>query len=161
MATDGTVGFWLIHSVPKLPDLRGDQYFYSGSDKFGQTLLCLSLAVDSVEQVAVQLQTAHPIIYGANIPQRLGSSVPTLRDLAAGQFGSADSNIETLRTRGVGHAPPLQLTSFIKSPLWGANVYEQVTTTLSRVHTTLNECIFEDRTDSYGLFVGHSWLARH
>ena len=126
VATDGNVGFWLIHSIPKLPDLRQSQYFYSGSTKFGQTLLCLSLTKDTVEQVAAQLQTAHPIIYGANVPLQLQGSMPTLRELANGQFGYTDSSTASLQTRGVGGVSPLQLTSFMKSPLWNANVYEQL-----------------------------------
>jgi deoxyribonuclease-2 len=126
LATDGAVGFWLIHSIPKLPDLRGSQYSYSGSTKFGQSLLCLSLSAAGTEQVATQLRTAHPIIYAASVPSGLQAALPTLSRLTQGQFASVNTSSAPLQTRGVSGTAPLALMSHIKSPLWGANIYEQV-----------------------------------
>ena len=55
LATDGQVGFWLVHSSPKLPDVRQGQYSFSGSIVNGQTYLCLSLSAAGVEQAASQV----------------------------------------------------------------------------------------------------------
>jgi hypothetical protein len=146
LVTDGEVGFWLVHSTPKLPDVRLNQYAYTGSPKFGQTYLCLSLSAAGVEQAASQMSHAHAIIYGAQMPGLVGgeatpgslaAEVPALAALARGHRGITNTSHAALRTRGVGGSadPPLVATSYVKSPLYIANVYEdEVMPSLAQTH---------------------------
>ena len=113
-----------MHSTPKLPDVRLDQYAYTGSDKFGQTYLCLSLSARSIEQAASQMSAAHAIIYGSQAPAALAAEVPALAALAQGHRGTKNSSHAAVVTRGVGGSTPLVATSFVKSPLYIENVYE-------------------------------------
>lgn len=144
LVTDGKVGFWLVHSTPKLPDVRLAQYAYTGSPKFGQTYLCLSLSAEGVEQAATQMSTAHAIVYGMQMPGlvrgvatpgSLAADVPSLAALANGYRGLANSSRAAVKTRGVGGSPALAATSFVKSPLYIENVYEdEVMPSLATTH---------------------------
>lgn len=144
LVTDGKVGFWLVHSTPKLPDVRLAQYAYTGSPKFGQTYLCLSLSAEGVEQAATQMTTAHAIVYGMQMPGLVGgvatpgslaADVPSLAALARGYRGLANSSRAAVKTRGMGGSPALAATSFVKSPLHIENVYEdEVMPSLATTH---------------------------
>ena len=137
LVTDGEVGFWLVHSTPKLPDVRLAQYAYTGSPKFGQTYLCLSLSAQGVEQAATQMSTAHAIVYGMQMPSSLATVVPALAALARGYRGLANFSHAAIKTRGVGgmNGPALAATSYVKSPLYVENVYEdEVMPSLATTH---------------------------
>ena len=133
LATDGQVGFWLVHSSPKLPDVRQGQYSFSGSIVNGQTYLCLSLSAAGVEQAAAQMTAAHAIVYGAQAPAALAPKLPHLAALARGTRGAVNSSHVTISTRGVGGNPTLSTTSFVKSPLFLENIYEVNTTACDRL----------------------------
>jgi hypothetical protein len=52
----GGAGFWLIHSVPKFPDLEPASFTWTASSTYGQSFLCLSLDAEGVDQAAFQLR---------------------------------------------------------------------------------------------------------
>jgi hypothetical protein len=72
---DGS-GFWLIHSVPKYPDFETNSYYYSGSDIYGQSFLCISLAGGdgSIDTVAEVLRYNGPYIYSTDNVAAVGST---------------------------------------------------------------------------------------
>ena len=57
MASDGTTGFWLVHSTPKFPDLNAINFtFPRGGTIYGQSFLCLSLSNEEINTLALNLQ---------------------------------------------------------------------------------------------------------
>ena len=57
LAIDSTGGgFFMIHSVPKFPDLRSPDFTWKASTTYGQTFLCITLDKTYVEVVAKHLQ---------------------------------------------------------------------------------------------------------
>lgn len=119
MASDGTSGFWLIHSVPKFPDLTAvDFTFPSGGEIYGQTFLCLTLPNSEINSLTTQLQYDKVSVYESNLPS--GISWPNLQSLIDGNFIDG-TNI--LNTQTIGGA---SFTSFAKSPSWGQDLYENL-----------------------------------
>ncbi|XP_058823458.1 plancitoxin-1 isoform X2 [Topomyia yanbarensis] len=79
VATDGTSGFWLVHSVPKYPPPLGQSYQYPSSGKlFGQSYLCISVAADQMELIGMQLLLNEPHVYSFRIPEELQDRFPRL-----------------------------------------------------------------------------------
>ena len=56
LASNDQTGFWLIHSVPKFPDLTAASFTWTASHEFGQSFLCLSVKASDVENIAKNLQ---------------------------------------------------------------------------------------------------------
>lgn len=79
VATDGTSGFWLIHSVPKYPPELGQQYHYPNTGRmYGQSFLCISFGADQMDSVGRQLELNEPHVYSYNIPNELRDRFPKL-----------------------------------------------------------------------------------
>lgn len=58
-------GFWMIHSWPLYPALKGA----IPVGDYGQTFLCLSLSFGALTQIAALMRTHHePQVYGAKLP---------------------------------------------------------------------------------------------
>ena len=56
LATSSEYGFWLVHSVPKFPELSGSDYKWgSASADYGQTFLCISMSLADIDGVAKQV----------------------------------------------------------------------------------------------------------
>ena len=59
LASNDQTGFWLIHSVPKFPDLTAASFTWTASHEFGQSFLCLSVKASDVENIAKNLQYSY------------------------------------------------------------------------------------------------------
>jgi deoxyribonuclease-2 len=97
--TKHKTGFWLLHSWPKYtePNPKADP-----TPKYGQTYLCLSLALDALEEIAAQMYDhQQPQTYLNQIPRDLDQGSP-LRRLSAGVNEDAQGNasVLTLKTKG-------------------------------------------------------------
>ena len=67
-----SVGFWLVHSVPKYPSLlAAKRYGYPHTGQmYGQSFLCISLATSaSAESIGRLLQTNWPFINDMSLPK--------------------------------------------------------------------------------------------
>jgi len=54
VVANNSSGFWLVHSVPKFPQLpyQNNSYTYpSTAKKFGQSFLCMSMAAKELDKV--------------------------------------------------------------------------------------------------------------
>lgn len=54
LAADNSTGFWLVHSVPKFPQLPYQQnsYMYPSTGvKYGQSFLCMSMLAEELDKV--------------------------------------------------------------------------------------------------------------
>ena len=55
LALDAKAGFWLVHSVPKLPDISLPAFRWTASQEYGQTFLCLAATVPNINAIAKQV----------------------------------------------------------------------------------------------------------
>lgn len=85
-------GFFLVHSVPKFPDLTGSTFSWgSASTTYGQSFFCMSLDTDNIELAATGILFADPLTYDSVIPNGLSSFYPTVTKLIAGQRSQGTS----------------------------------------------------------------------
>lgn len=57
LALDATSGFWLVHSVPSLPDLTLPAFSWVSASKiYGQSFLCLSITTAQANGIAQQVR---------------------------------------------------------------------------------------------------------
>ena len=74
VVTDGTKGFWLVHSVPHFPLSfeDGAEYNYPNTGRmYGQSFLCISLNEDQMEKVGQQLIFNEVEVYASQVPKAL------------------------------------------------------------------------------------------
>lgn len=117
LAADSSGGFWLVHSVPKFPDLTAASFAYDTSDIYAQSFLCLSLNHDDVQNAAYQLQFFHPDIYSSNLV--VSHKYTNISDLIDGTRYEG-ANVLTVQ------AGSTTITSFAKSNSWGKDLYEDL-----------------------------------
>jgi len=117
LAAQSDGGFWLVHSVPKFPNLNASQFRYDTSDIYGQTFLCMSLDKQGIEDAAYQISHFHPDIYDSNY-----NSDHKLTNMSALISGTRyeGSNVLTV------NAGNSVMTSFAKSNKWGKDLYEDL-----------------------------------
>uniref|UniRef100_A0A1I8GCS4 Deoxyribonuclease II n=2 Tax=Macrostomum lignano TaxID=282301 RepID=A0A1I8GCS4_9PLAT len=79
----GQKGFWLIHSVPKFPNMSLHRYEYPDTGmKYGQSFLCLT--VDSAKMANIigsQLFVSHPDLYSLSVSPAAEAAWPSWADL--------------------------------------------------------------------------------
>ncbi|XP_039435556.1 plancitoxin-1 [Culex pipiens pallens] len=79
VATDGTSGFWLIHSVPMYPPELGQEYHYPNTGRmYGQSFLCVSFGADQMDAIGGQLVLNEPHVYSYHVPDELRERFPKL-----------------------------------------------------------------------------------
>ena len=117
LASNDQTGFWLIHSVPKFPDLTAASFTWTASHEFGQSFLCLSVQASDVENIAKNLQYSYVHTYTWNIPSSLKSNFPNMQDTADGK-GVDGTGIISFSIGGT------EFKSYSKSPSWNNDLYE-------------------------------------
>jgi len=122
LAFDGSSGFWLIHSVPKFPDLSAPSFEWSASTVFGQSFLCISLDTANVDVAAFQLRHMEPGIIASNMPNNLATAAPNLTAAVHQERISATSSIMPLTSSVSG----VHFTHYGKGPTWGKDLYEDL-----------------------------------
>jgi len=120
LATDAERGFWLVHSVPKFPDLGPSTFTWTADDTYGQSFLCMSIAAATVNEVATQLKYFHPDIFDYNMPAALARTVPNLAAVIKGD-SSAGTNVVDITT----HDGQV-FTSFAKDRKCNSDLYEEL-----------------------------------
>lgn len=118
----GSGGFWLIHSVPKFPDLSLPRFTWTASTTYGQSFLCITLPAAAVDQSAFQLRHVKAQIFSQNAPSWLPTASPNM-SLLLQQTPAAESNssVAELTTKG-----GVGITHFAKSAVWGQDLYEDL-----------------------------------
>ncbi|XP_017470884.1 PREDICTED: deoxyribonuclease-2-alpha [Rhagoletis zephyria] len=85
LATDGESAVWLVHSVPRYPDIPVYKYPLTGG-RYGQSFLCMSLLASEVDKVATQLRLMVPLIYYTRTPEAVLSHFPVLQQVVQGKW---------------------------------------------------------------------------
>lgn len=118
--TSSKTALWLLHSWPKYADPRATGM---PTPIYGQTFLCLSLALDTASQIADQMRNhQEPQVYTPRVPETLDKRDPlylltqTLQPNAPG-----DSNVIDCRTRG-----GLAFKVIAKNRKWGKDFWNDL-----------------------------------
>jgi deoxyribonuclease-2 len=114
-------GFWLIHSVPRFPADPSSQYSYPDNEKeYGQSFLCMTLDLDTMNTVAQAFLLNRPYVYSSNMPSSLINSVPYMAQVAQKQWivNPATSNVSTINT-----VKGYSFTVFSRNAAWDQNLY--------------------------------------
>ncbi|XP_050054148.1 cell-death-related nuclease 7 [Aphis gossypii] len=82
VVADKSSGFWLVHSVPKFPQLpyqNNNSYTYPKTGiKYGQSFLCMSMTAEELDKVGNQLINNEVMVYGSHFGGDLKSTYPDL-----------------------------------------------------------------------------------
>jgi len=120
LAVDHSGGFYLLHSVPKFPDLRPETFTWNASVVYAQTFLCVSLDAKNIAGLASHLQWINTDFFDVHLPTPMANAYPTIKDLVGGKRTKGNHTF-VLQTRG-----GIAFTLFGKSNTWGGDLYEQL-----------------------------------
>ncbi|KAL1438421.1 hypothetical protein MTO96_048035 [Rhipicephalus appendiculatus] len=99
---DEESGVWIIHSVPKFPEMlhHGFYTFPTSGREFGQTILCVTFPASQLETIATHLRLQYPNIYDSYAP-------PSLHVYSAAVASNLESNLfaSTWRNGAGGKVP--------------------------------------------------------
>ncbi|XP_060531435.1 deoxyribonuclease-2-alpha isoform X2 [Cylas formicarius] len=76
-------GFWLIHSVPHFPHSLNHYQYPETGIHYGQSFLCVSLDLENLNTVGLQLQYNEVPIFAQNILEDLAKTIPELAKAAS------------------------------------------------------------------------------
>jgi deoxyribonuclease-2 len=116
LASSASKGFWLIHSVPKFPDLAAPGFTWEADTFEGQSFLCLSVPASVVEKIAKNLQYSHVHTYAWGIPSFLKPHFPNMRDTSMGKRADGTGILSI-------NLGDTQFKTFSKSPSWNNDLY--------------------------------------
>ena len=123
-------GFWLIHSVPKFPDLTLPAFTWTASTTYGQSFLCMTLDAPQIDRAAYNLRHVAAQIFSSSAPWWLLASSPNMSMLVnaiPASGADADSTIGFLTTRA-----GVEIDHFAKSASWGQDLYEDLVRKVQR-----------------------------
>lgn len=115
LATDGKQGFWIVHSVPHFPPPLEQRYDYPATEKYGQSLLCVTMSVAEIDKTSFQLLINQVQIYISRMPAALQATHPNLAKIING--------VSVMSFSSVGGAT---FTSFAKNPEFGKELYKDL-----------------------------------
>jgi len=119
LAADSSGGVWLTHSWPEFPD-RG-WGISNASTLYGQSFLCVSLSLRSVEALAGALLKMEPRTYDSSVPPSLVSTLPLLAALAVGKRNASALKPTVLSLTS---APGgVRFVHVSKNGAWGGELY--------------------------------------
>lgn len=119
---DEETGVWLIHSVPKFPEMlhKGVYVYPQSGREFGQVMLCVTLPSSQLETIATHLRLQYPNIYDSYAPASVKKSHPSLNLLLARKFVRVAPWVLTATLKDVGHNAYI---SFAKHGRYNKDVY--------------------------------------
>ncbi|KAG8179968.1 hypothetical protein JTE90_016301 [Oedothorax gibbosus] len=122
VAFDGKSGFWLVHSIPKAFSPTGYAY-PDNALSYGQSVLCVTLTVHSLDEICNQLLHTRPFIYASRLTDPVASF---LSDPAKTLFGRAPSfnrRPPYHRTTTLCTEQKKAFTSFVKDGRFNGDIY--------------------------------------
>jgi len=120
LALDTNGGYYMLHSVPKFPDLRFTTFTWNASIVYGQTFLCLSLDRPTANSMATHLQSINPDLFDVHLPTPLAVIYPAVQALVSGTR-TEGTHIFPFKTIG-----GTSFTAFGKTNKWGGDLYESL-----------------------------------
>ena len=120
---DANGGMYLIHSVPRFPDISSGSYSYPQSGTvYGQSFMCMSLGSTDVSQVISSLLVTRPGLYVSSASSALISQYYSLQSVMNGNFTRQPLGTSyALRTLG-----GQRFTLFAKNKEWDSFLYSDL-----------------------------------
>ncbi|XP_072399726.1 plancitoxin-1-like [Diabrotica undecimpunctata] len=116
-------GYWLIHSVPKFPEVGNSYSYPSTGVKYGQTFLCITMNVTNINAVGLQLQYNQPVIYLQQILSDIETRVP---DLARAAQNVTVKTAPFYHIAQIYSKKKIAFTSFAKHKKFNQELYEDL-----------------------------------
>ncbi|EUB64692.1 Plancitoxin-1 [Echinococcus granulosus] len=121
--TENRRGFWLTHSVPKLPMKSGEFVYPETSKNYAQHFFCVSLNYSALKTIADHLIISRPLIQSYKLPESVEKSIPLLGDIF--HHNGLKNISQTLITSLSGTQSNLTLRQFTKSPKFHHDLYSE------------------------------------
>ena len=128
--TDGTQGFWMVHSKPSWPNSREDGAAPFPDTKYAQSLLCMTFDVASFDTIAYAQMVNYPYVYDSHLSDSLTELLPNFA-LWIDKGKVEEVTMDTPLTTSGGAS----FTQFAKNKAWGKDLYEDLVAT--DLHTPL------------------------
>uniref|UniRef100_A0A023GIL2 Putative deoxyribonuclease ii n=1 Tax=Amblyomma triste TaxID=251400 RepID=A0A023GIL2_AMBTT len=122
---DEESGVWIIHSVPKFPEVlhTGTYVFPPNGRENGQNILCVTFPTSQLETIATHLRLQYPNIYDSYAPASLRKTHPALNLLLARKFIKRAPWVLTASLKDVAHNA---YVSFAKHGRYNKDVYSSL-----------------------------------
>ena len=135
LATDGTTGFYLVHSLPKFPTGPGEVSTYGGLSPntwtYAQNLYCASFPLAALDRIAYAFQLNLPLLYDFHLDPAVAVAAPNISALVKGKFSTAPICAHTsLTTLGGNPHIFFTKTSQWNNDLWSSCVAPALQTDL-------------------------------
>lgn len=123
-SADGNAGWLLTHSVPKYgesPEQGATGYSYpSNGQENGQSMMCITMGIPSLEQMFQQLQYTNPQLFGKQWVASLTSRLPN-----GNAFVNQNIVVKTAASRiaNVTSVGGRTFTHFAKTAAWGKSIF--------------------------------------
>jgi len=119
---DTSQGFFFRHSIPNFPPAKESGFSYPASGAiYGQTLICLTLDINTIDTVASQFLVNYPLVYSYGFVGD-ASKTQNIRNLAVGNHVTAKSNsIVTIHTK-----KGLAVSDYAKSKEWDNDLWDSL-----------------------------------
>ena len=122
--TDGTQGFWLVHSKPNWPNAREDGAAPFPDTTYSQSLLCVTFDISTIETIAYSQMVNYPYVYDSFLSDSLVSVMPNFYSwINKGKVDETSLKTSIVSSEGASY------TQFAKNKDWGKDLYEDFVAT--------------------------------
>eukprot|EP00605_Chrysophyceae_sp_TOSAG23-4_P001382 GSChrysophyteH1.ASY1.ANO1.1502.1 assembled CDS len=125
LATDGTSGYWLTHSMPHWPNsplLHSSPGIFP-NDYYGQSMRCVTVSIDTANAIANTLRIDYPFVYAGGIPTDLEASLTHMTQLKT-KVKINSANITAANT--LYSLAGQEYIQFAKSRHWGMDFWDDL-----------------------------------
>ncbi|CAI6368309.1 unnamed protein product [Macrosiphum euphorbiae] len=140
VVANNSSGLWLVHSVPKFPQLpyqNNNSYTYPKTGVlYGQSFLCMSMSAEELDKVGDQLINNEVLMYGSHFGGDLKSTYPSLYNATLPHHVPGVKN-DGVRVQPLQSTGGIEFLSISKNRHFGKDLYEDLIThmTKSNVYT--------------------------
>lgn len=121
--TDGTQGFFIVHSMPNWPTIVTKGLNPFPNDDYAQSLQCITLTPETANTIAEGLKISRPYIYDASAGSKdLQAMMPDFTTWVQGDYGNADTAWNKDIKSVAGHT----YTLFEKGKNWGKDLWDDL-----------------------------------
>lgn len=120
--TNDRQGFWLVHSKPNWPAARSTGAVPFPDTQHSQSLMCITLNVETFNSIAKANMVNYPYIYDSFISANMATIIPSFAEWITGGRDTSTTNMTNVFT-SVNNVPYIQ---YAKSKAWGKDLYEDL-----------------------------------
>ncbi|GMI13707.1 hypothetical protein TrVE_jg4962 [Triparma verrucosa] len=124
MMADDEGGYWLVHSKPHWPNGVEDGGGPFPDFDYAQSLLCVSVDLQTFDEIGEMLKISYPYIYDSALPDSLQSSLPSFGEFISKEKVDDESSVISFSDNAGGSNS--DFLAFAKSKAWGKDLYEDL-----------------------------------